>query len=395
MMSLMKSADSYSLSISLAGFLMFIYGLNLFNCYFYVSLVVAVLCFLYLLNRKIQISLQALFVFAFLLFYCLLSLMINNENRLELVFQCMVFYCFGATYGNRKNLFKLVACGTAGFGLYGVISSFRSVLDSGRYLQDVWGGGRLAATQVAAWCMVYMAFVPWLVFKKSIGRFLKVKLYCLTGFSVISFFILSSRTGLIVIVFILFLVFFISIREKQSKILTSLIAFFFATFFAYTFDFAGIRTAFWNSNLVLRMIQKQSAMGSAFSTGRIDRWVYVLTHFGDNLCGGYQYSSQLGGMIHNFFLDLYDECGLLPLLLMIIVVARLIYGMVCVGRHSNSICLEDKVGLISWFVIILILFLSEPVLYYGRTNLMAFFFFMIALVELNGPLAYREEVLDR
>lgn len=97
-------------------------------------------------------------------------------------------------------------------------------------------------------------------------------------------------------------------------------------------------------------------------------------------------------MIHNFFLDLYDECGLLPLLLMLVVVIRLIYGMVCIGKRN--IDLEDKIGIISWFVVILILFLSEPVLYYGRTNLMAFFFFMIALVEFNGPIAYREELVS-
>ena len=77
---------------------------------------------------------------------------------------------------------------------------------------------------------------------------------------------------------------------------------------------------------------------------------------------------------------------------MLVVVIRLIYGMVCIGKRN--IDLEDKIGIISWFVVILILFLSEPVLYYGRTNLMAFFFFMIALVEFNGPIAYREELVS-
>lgn len=394
-----KDNESYSLEIPLACFLLFIYGLNLFNRYFYISYAVAGICAMFLLIRhKIHASLQTLFVFVFLTGYYLLTSLINNESRTEIVVQCAIFYCFGAiSYqcicGNQYKLFKLVAYGTAGFGLYGVISSFYSVLDSGRYLQDVWGGGRLAATQVAAWCMVYMAFVPWLVFKgRNIRKLLKALLYVLMAFSVISFFILSSRTGLIVSVFIVFIILLISIRERHSKVLTAIVALFFVALLAYTFNFAGIQTAFWNSNLILRMLQKQSTLGSAFDTGRVDRWIYVLTHFADNFGGGYYYSRQLGGMIHNFFLDLYDECGLLPLLLMLVVVIRLIYGMVCIGKRN--IDLEDKIGIISWFVVILILFLSEPVLYYGRTNLMAFFFFMIALVEFNGPIAYREELVS-
>lgn len=390
---------TYSIETTLACFLLFIYGLNLFNRYFYISYAVVGICVLFLFFKpKIHASLQTLFVFVFLAGYYLLTSLINNESRAEFVVQCAIFYCFGAisyqcAYGKQYKLFKLVAYGTAGFGLYGVISSFYSVLDSGRYLQDVWGGGRLAATQVAAWCMVYMAFVPWLVFKgRNISKLLKALLYVLMAFSVISFFILSSRTGLIVSVFIVFLILLISIREKQSKVLTAIVALFFVALLAYIFNFAGIQTAFWNSNLILRMLQKQSTLGSAFDTGRVDRWIYVLTHFADNFGGGYYYSRQLGGMIHNFFLDLYDECGLLPLLLMFVVVIRLIYGMVCIGKRN--IGLEDKIGIISWFVVILVLFLSEPVLYYGRTNLMAFFFFMIALVEFNGPIAYREELVS-
>ena len=249
---------TYSIETTLACFLLFIYGLNLFNRYFYISYAVVGICVSSLFfKHKIHASLQTLFVFVFLAGYYLLTSLINNQSRAEFVVQCAIFYCFGAisyqcAYGKQYKLFKLVAYGTAGFGLYGVISSFYSVLDSGRYLQDVWGGGRLAATQVAAWCMVYTAFVPWLVFKgRNIGKLLKVLLYVLVVFSVISFFILSSRTGLIVSVFIVFLILLISIREKQSKILTAIVALFFVALLAYAFNIAGIQTAFWNSNLIL------------------------------------------------------------------------------------------------------------------------------------------------
>lgn len=394
-----KNSSLPNAEIFLAYILLFVYGLNIFNRYVYISYFVAGISLLFVLIRhKVHLSPQPLFVFTFLVGYYLLASFINGESKLELVSQCALFYVFGAVSyqcanGQQNKMFKMVAFGTSGFAIYGIITSFYSVLDSGRYLQDVWGGGRLAATQVAAWCMMYMAFVPWLIFKgKEIGRAFRAILYLLMVLSVISFFILSSRTGLIVSVLIILMILVISIREKQNKILVSLVAVFFLAILAYTFDVAGLRTAFWNSNLILRMVQKQSTLGSAFDTGRVDRWIYVLTHFTDKMSGGYFFSGQLGGMIHNFFLDLYDECGIVSLVLFALIVARLIWGMSQINRRS--IDLADKIGLMAWFAVISILFLSEPVLYYGRTNLMAFFFFMIAMVEFSGPIAYREELVS-
>ena len=62
--------------------------------------------------------------------------------------------------------------------------------------------------------------------------------------------------------------------------------------------------------------------------------------------------------------------------------------------QKRNIDIADRIGLIAWFAVIAILFMTEPVLYYGRTNLMAFFFFMAGIVEFSGALAYKEEHLS-
>ena len=71
---------------------------------------------------------------------------------------------------------------------------------------------------------------------------------------------------------------------------------------------------------------------------------------------------------------------------------RLLVGLFKLQKRNIDIA--DRIGLIAWFAVIAILFMTEPVLYYGRTNLMAFFFFMAGIVEFSGALAYKEEHLS-
>ena len=379
--------------------ILFVYGLNLFNRYFYISYAVIAICFAYIIIRhKIYASWQTLFTFGFLVIYWLLAYFINGETKTELLIECAAFYVFGAiayllAEDKHHDTFNLVVSGTIGFGAYGIITSFSAVLDSGRYMQDIWGGGRLAATQVAGWCIMFMATVPWIVFKgKEIKSINRAILYIMMILSVVSFFILSSRTGLIVSVVIALLVFLLAVKNKQNRIVIGLLGLLVVGLTAFAFDIGGIQSAFWNSNLILRMLQKQNALGSAFDTGRTDRWIYVLSHFGENMGGGYYYSKQLGGMIHNFFLDLYDECGVFALCALMPFFIRILVGISRLQKRNIEVA--DRVGLLAWFAVIAILFMTEPVLYYGRTNLMAFFFFMAGIVEFSGAIAYKEERLS-
>lgn len=378
--------------------ILFIYGFNLANTYLYISCIVIAICFAYVaIRHRIYKSWQTLFVFCFLLSYFFLTYYINGEIKIEFVVECLTFYTFGAisyvlAEDKHTAIFRLALSGASGFGIYGIITSLYSILDSGRYMQDIWGGGRLAATQVAGWGIMFVAIVPWIIFKgKEIKVGYRFALYILTILSVVSFFILSSRTGLIVSVLIVLLIFLLAVRNKQKKVVVCILGTIALGLSVFAFDVGGIQSTFWNSNLILRIIQKQNTLGSAFDTGRTDRWIYVLYNFGDYMNGSYYYSKQLGGMIHNFFLDLYDECGIIALCVVTPVFVRLVFGLVRLQKRKMAIA--DKVGLLAWFIIIAILFMTEPVHYYGRTNLMAFFFFMTGIVEFAGALEYREERL--
>ena len=232
--------------------ILFIYGFNLVNRYFYISYAVIAICFAYIIIRhRIYKSWQTLFTFSFLILYFILAYCINGEIKTELVIECLAFYTFGAiSYVLAENkhtaIFRLTLSGASGFGIYGIVTSFSAILDSGRYMQDIWGGGRLAATQVAGWGIMFMAIVPWIIFKgKEIRPVCRVILYILATLSVVSFFILSSRTGLIVSFVIVLLIFLLAIRNKQHKIVISILGAIALGLIAFAFDVGGIQSACW------------------------------------------------------------------------------------------------------------------------------------------------------
>ncbi len=74
--------------------ILFVYGLNLFNRYFYISYAVIAICFAYIIIRhKIYASWQTLFTFGFLVIYWLLAYFINGETKTELLIECAAFLC--------------------------------------------------------------------------------------------------------------------------------------------------------------------------------------------------------------------------------------------------------------------------------------------------------------
>lgn len=69
-------------------------------------------------------------------------------------------------------------------------------------------------------------------------------MYIMMILSVVSFFILSSRTGLIVSVVIALLVFLLAVKNKQNRIVIGLLGLLVVGLTAFAFNIGGIQSAF-------------------------------------------------------------------------------------------------------------------------------------------------------
>lgn len=341
-----------------------------------------------ILKRYIKKSWQDLFVVLFLIVYFLKVNVFLGENIYMKVLQYIGLYLFGAflceyCLGKNKHdlLFKFIFWGTVGFGVYGVLCTFKmGIIGANQRVGDFWSQSDvIASTQVSAWIVTFLAIVPWVVLQFKEVRFAyKAVTIILGALSVISVFVLASRTSLLVVVLAVILTLYCLVEGKQRKVLTRIVILLCIAFIAYQMNIGGIQDKLLGSNLVVRLLTK-AENGGAFQTSRTTRWLYVLTHWGECLTGNYYFSSRIGGQIHSSLLDLYDQAGMLPFLLFMIIVFRLVYTL-CMIRKVDSDWIFEK-GIQIWFVLMAFVLLTEPIWYYGRSHYVAFTFFMFSVVE--------------
>lgn len=101
----------------------------------------------------------------------------------------------------------------------------------------------------------------------------------------------------------------------------------------------------------------------ATTTRTDNRHLFYITHLFDSLWGGGNIRAQLSGArSHTLFLDCSDMCGIpamIVLISMIIFSLKLLYKF-C--RKSSNLFIEDKVLLFSFYLVLNIAFLLEPII---------------------------------
>lgn len=383
--------------------LLLLYAINICGLYPKVSILIAMVLVIYVIsNRTIKKSKMTLLVILFGVTYLVFSSVINGENINEKVYQIILLYFFGAAVtrslldrSDYEEVFNIVLTGCIGFGLYGILTTLFSSasMSDTRRLVDIWSPDSVvAATQITAWIVAFLAIIPWFIFNiENQNVIKKIAIMILSILASISLFILSSRTGLLVLVLVVVMTLYYVAKVHQTKTLRRMIGIIIAGLLGFGFNIFGIQDKFWNSNLMMRIIFK-SANGGVFETSRTESWLYVLSHWTDYMFGGYHYSSAINMQIHSMILDLYDQVGIIVTLLFIVIIIKTVFNLIIIVKN-NVTRFPMGLGLSILFCLMLIVLFSEPVWYYGKSNYVAFFFFIIAVIEYISLniISYRNE----
>lgn len=370
--------------------LLFLYTVN-FQGRFQQSglLLLLIACCITLQRCRVRRSWQSAFVILFLFVYGVITSIGMGENTFEKILQFAGLYLMGCNVcemymgkNDRDGLFRTIFWAAAGFGTYGILCTFGmgGVFSATQRIKDFWAPTDVvASTQVSAWIVTFLAVVPWVVLRfKKVPVLRRIAAVCLTVLAVISIFFLASRTSLLVVLLAVILTLYCLMKGRQRKTLSAIVFLLFLAFLAFQMNVGGIQDKLLSSNLVLRLIAK-SGTGGAFQTSRTTIWLYVATHWDECLTGGYYFSSKINVQLHSALLDMYDQAGLIPFLLLALIIMRAVQTLVRLRKRDPD--REFARGFLIWFLLISMVFFTEPVWYYGRAHYVAFVFFMLGVLE--------------
>lgn len=340
-------------------------------------------------KRYIKKSWQSVFVILFLFIYCLKVGLGLGENVYAKILQFGGMYMFGTFLcekyldkNDHHSLFRLIFWGAAGFGVYGVLCSFGmgGIIGANQRIRDFWAQSDvIASTQVSAWIVTFLAIIPWVILQfNKLSPVYKVITIVLGVLSSVSIFFLASRTSLLVLILAIILTLYGLVKGKHRKILNRIVILMFIVFLAFQMNVGGIQDRLLESNLIVRLSIKAES-GGAFQTSRTTRWLYFFSHWSECLTGDYYFSNRIGAQLHSALFDLYDQAGMLPFILLLLIVSRVIYTLFQIRKRDDDIVFIR--GFQIWFLLMSFVLFTEPVWYYGRAQYIAFVFFMLGIFE--------------
>lgn len=370
----------------LACILMFFTCLNFNNTYRAFSIILLVVCLLgFIKKRQIRVNFFDLFIVVFLLSYYFLDKSINDRNKIVSVITFFIFYIAGkyiiSKYydNNSENQIScyLLLSAAAGISIYATLTTFNSDFTITRICTLFWGTGTAPATQIAAWEILTISFIPWLIVsRKLISPWLMVGSIIIEIGAIASMFILSSRTGLIIIVFAFVWAFFSMVKYKKWRILWLTVGLLVFAIISYYLNLFGLKTIIGTSNLVLRL------NSSGLSDVRATRHLYVLQNFIKYPNGGLHYNAHFGGQIHSMFLDLYDEVGIIPFILffgLYLSIAIKIYKLI----KAKAVSIETIIGISGFFILNSLQYFMEPVWDYNYPCYLAVLFLFMGVIDMT------------
>ena len=147
----------------------------------------------------------------------------------------------------------------------------------------------------------------------------------------------------------------------------------------------------WNNNIFgvqeltrnIPVIQRVNQLNlHGYEDPRLDRQIYIITHFFDHTTGG-GYFNNLIGECHNVWLDVYDYAGLIPFVLFVILTIDVV---VCLFKLlKTNICKEMVITMVSIYVA----FSFEPVIR-SVPNLFILYFLLIGMSRYLSRCMYRK-----
>lgn len=380
-----KSDIKTGLFLTICPFLLFFCTFNLGGYYKYLSLIIFGISVLYIsmYSETIIIRLQDTFVFVLLLTYFIFSL-IWGKNETFAIIQYSMFYISGrvlcqiSSAKDENNLIKYILLGSIGFSLYAILTVLSSQMTHDKRIPDIWNNQPIATTQYAAWLILLIAFLPYVMNNFRNISIIKKAIIIFTMIGAVgSIFIMASRTGMLIIALAIVMGFYFLLKDKRKTEFLVACVVFCALIIAYVYNLFGLKEWVDNSNLVIRL---RSSRVPALQSSRMEYYEYVIKNFFKHIWGGFFFSNEIGASIHNIFLDLYDATGIIPLIALVLVFIKIAQNILFIIKSKN-ILLPIKIVFICWFSINIIQLLLEPVWSYGYKGYLSFIFFCIGGLE--------------
>lgn len=168
--------------------------------------------------------------------------------------------------------------------------------------------------------------------------------------------------------------------SRSTRVTLEVVALLLILYSIWTNNIFGVQELTRNIPVIQRVNQLNL---HGYEDPRIDRQIYIITHFFDHTTGG-GYFNNVIGECHNVWLDVYDYAGFIPFVLFGILTIDVVFCLFKLLRSNK--CKEIVITIASIFVA----FSFEPVIR-SVPNLFILYFLIIGMTRYLSRCMYRKE----
>lgn len=356
--------------------LLIVLAITVSNIFLLGSYILLALAFLYLIcGSKLTITYKSILLLAFAITYLCFGMMslgvslslfkpliyvliwimiynISSNKSIEQIFTLMVFLAFGM----------------ASHGLVNFVYNIQNgVKMSNGVCYDFWSQTSSSSTGQAINFTLLIAIAFWIIFLQQ-GKFLKmigvVFFVCsllydiqLGGRTFFVITLISLASGVIILAIEGF--FYPYIAKKTFGICVIIGCVILFVVFIFQYNLFNVRSAFEKSYMYRRLYYHSA--GDIADDSRFNRKSLYYSMFFDNLFGGGKISGSGIGAAHELWLDIFDQVGFIPYILIIIYSVSVIWTIWNIVKKCK-IAIFYKNALIIYTVVMFSQFFVEPIM---------------------------------
>mgnify|MGYP004661244039 CR=1 FL=1 len=339
-----------------------------------IHILTVVSIFYFLSRNRITIQNKTVVLFLLAIFYTIFFL-ISNGFSLE-PFKTFTFLLLWLVVYNLskdksiKQIFVFILLLGFGMAIHGIVNFIYNTINGTEMIKgrsyDFWSQTYSSATGQAINFTLFISISFWVIFLQR-NFFLKLLGIAIFIISLVYDVQLGGRTFLVLCIgsIALGVLVYIIVNgavggniKKTLLLLLSVVIVILLFIVAFNQNWFGIRTLYENSYLAKRLDNPNST--DLREDGRIEKKMYYLQHFFDNLWGG-KLMEEAVGSSHELWLDVYDTAGIIPYVLIIIFTFQSIKTVWRIVRE-RKIEVSYRVGLAVYIFVILAQFFVEPIL---------------------------------
>lgn len=363
--------SSLSLVQALAILILLAFGVNFAGLGLWILVGGCVALFLLKRDLIIPNTTQFMVVLAFAISYPTCTVIFGGLTE-QAVYLWVISVAIISAYLMGWNWRKLFPEATASsvlilFGLsfaaHGLLNYFYSLklgVGNSGLCYDFWSKSYSASTAQGVLFTPFVSVI-WIVLLQHRSPFLKAASFITLLFAVRYNFMLGGRSFLLLLSLAAFTYLLIKISfsaESTGDAIKNvlLVSFLFIlVFYLYQKNVFNLKSTFENSYMAHRFKYQGVA-----EDDRATRWVYYASHFNQGIFGGNRISISSGyGYAHNLWLDVFDQAGFIPFLLLLVLSCSSVAQGIRTAFSANR---YEGLYAASFYVTYFVQFFIEPVL---------------------------------